>query len=353
MRRTTLAVMLGLLMGASLAVAQATSKHQKNPPEKVECFGYDWPKEEVDWIISKEERAAYYKLTNDEERENFIEMFWMRRDPTPDTVRNELRDEHYRRILYANEHYSTATTKGWRTDRGRIYVTLGKPDALECTDFGERWRYRYIGEPYFREGKFEEDIKLRFVDACKCGDMRLERTDPGTEDLLKALSNPWDYVDPPPSDGKLQLIVRAVKFPAIHFKELEELQTAGIRYSMLPFQIETEFKQVTKLTTQVAINLTFHNADLSWKQANEMNSAGVHTFIRFVALTGKIEQTIEDEVANISKGAPDLSGSTTFHIIGFVSAGVYKLDIVLQDANSDKISSSSRYVEVSKLDWCR
>src|SRR5271169_4112282 len=66
-----------------------------------------WLEEEVPYIISDEERSAFLQLQTNEEREQFIEAFWQRRDPTPDTVENEFKEEHYRRIAYANERFSS------------------------------------------------------------------------------------------------------------------------------------------------------------------------------------------------------------------------------------------------------
>src|SRR3954453_6073065 len=121
-----------------------------------------WLDEDVRWVIRDEEREAFNKLSNDEERDNFIEQFWLRRDPTPDTVENEYKEEHYRRIPYANEHYASGIP-GWKADRGRIYITLGPADEVESHPSGgsyqrpnaegggststypfEQWRYRYI-----------------------------------------------------------------------------------------------------------------------------------------------------------------------------------------------------------------
>jgi GWxTD domain-containing protein len=80
-----------------------------------------WLDEEVPYIISDDERKAFLSLANDEEREAFIENFWQRRNPNPDSPENEFREEHYRRIQYANDHYA-AGKPGWKTDRGRIYI---------------------------------------------------------------------------------------------------------------------------------------------------------------------------------------------------------------------------------------
>ena len=89
-----------------------------------------WLEEEVPYIITDEERSAFLQLQTNEEREQFIEAFWQRRDPTPDTVENEFKEEHYRRIAYANERFSSGIP-GWRTDRGRIYIMWGPPDEIE------------------------------------------------------------------------------------------------------------------------------------------------------------------------------------------------------------------------------
>ena len=89
-----------------------------------------WLNEDVGYIITDEERASFKQANNDEEREQFIEQFWLRRDPTPDTEENEFKEEHYRRIAYANEHFASGIP-GWKTDRGRIYITFGPPDEIE------------------------------------------------------------------------------------------------------------------------------------------------------------------------------------------------------------------------------
>src|SRR5580704_5689927 len=121
-----------------------------------------WLDEDVAWIITDEERRAFKQLSNDEERDQFIVAFWQRRDPTPDTEENEFKEEHYRRIEYANEHYA-AGIAGWRTDRGRIYIMYGPPDEISGNPGGgaydrpidegggststypfEDWRYRYL-----------------------------------------------------------------------------------------------------------------------------------------------------------------------------------------------------------------
>src|SRR5579863_1046249 len=149
-----------------------------------------WLDQDVAYIITDQERKAFKSLSNDEERESFIEAFWQRRNPDPDSPENEFREEHYRRIAYANEHFA-AGKPGWKTDRGHMYIAYGKPDSIESHPSGgsyerpmeegggetstfpfETWHYRYI------EG-IGENIDIEFVDTCMCGDyhMTLDRSE--------------------------------------------------------------------------------------------------------------------------------------------------------------------------------
>jgi GWxTD domain-containing protein len=153
-----------------------------------------WVDEDVAYIISDAEKAAFQALTSDEERAHFIEQFWDRRDPTPGTVENEMKAEHYRRIGYANEHFA-GDVPGWKTDRGRIYIQYGPPDEIESHPAGgqytqpaaeggaevqtypfERWQYRWI------EG-VGRDVVIEFVDSCRCGEYRMTM-DPNEKDAL-------------------------------------------------------------------------------------------------------------------------------------------------------------------------
>jgi GWxTD domain-containing protein len=114
-------------------------KNQKALKQELSKPYKKWLDEDVVYIITDEERAAFRQLSNDEERDNFIEAFWQRRDPTPDTEENEYKEEHYQRIAYANEHFA-AGVPGWRTDRGRMYIVFGKPDEIESHPAGGRRR---------------------------------------------------------------------------------------------------------------------------------------------------------------------------------------------------------------------
>jgi GWxTD domain-containing protein len=153
-----------------------------------------WLNEDVAYIITDRERAAYRNLQTDEEREQFITQFWLVRDPTPGTIENEFKEEHYRRIGYANEHFSTQIP-GWKTDRGRVYITYGPPDEIDDHSSGgayqrpaaegggttttfpfQQWRYRLI------EG-IGTNVIIEFVDPTMSGEFRMTR-DPSEKDAL-------------------------------------------------------------------------------------------------------------------------------------------------------------------------
>jgi GWxTD domain-containing protein len=187
-----------------------------------------WVSEDVAYIITDDERAAFKRLQSDEERDHFIEQFWLRRDPTPDTVENEFKEEHYRRIAYANEHFA-ASIPGWKTDRGRIYITYGPPDEKETHPSGvsyqrpplegggttttfpfEQWRYRFI------EG-MGIDILIEFIDPTGKGEYHMSG-DPIKKDSLlyvlpvdPALTN----ADTPKAGATVQMMGQGTVFISV------------------------------------------------------------------------------------------------------------------------------------------
>lgn len=133
-----------------------------------------WLNEDVVYIIDDAERAAFEKLTTDQERDHFIEQFWGRRNPAPGSSPNKFEEEHYRRLAYANRHFRTASgTPGWRTDRGHMLIVYGPPDEIDSHPKGpqaslgnETWMYRHI------EGLGDNEF-ITFIDRTGRGDYRL------------------------------------------------------------------------------------------------------------------------------------------------------------------------------------
>ena len=172
-----------------------------------------WINEDVGPIATKEEVAAFKKLTTNEERENFIEYFWRRRDSNPETEVNEYREQYYERIAYANEHFASGVP-GWKTDRGRIYIRWGKPDSVEAHPSGGSYnRPSYEGGGTITSYPFEtwfyrhldgvgDGIEIEFVDPTGTGEYKIAR-DANEKNALANVpgANPTLSVAPPTCIG--------------------------------------------------------------------------------------------------------------------------------------------------------
>ena len=196
--RLLAASLLTSLAAMTLAAAQTADRAQSAKPEGTQQMASPygkWLNEDVVYIITPEERGAFLKLRKDAERDHFIEQFWARRDPTPDTPENEFKEEHYRRIAYANERFG-AKVPGWKTDRGRVYITFGPPDEIESHSSGEpakgnapaksyafeQWLYRYMDE-------IGTNVIVEFADPSRTGDYRMPEN-PTTDKIKKLVPTP-------------------------------------------------------------------------------------------------------------------------------------------------------------------
>src|SRR5438094_7670889 len=189
------AVPAGLAQKKNSEKTQDPSEKARNVKPELNKAYKDWLEKDVAYIITDEERKAFKKLQTDDERERFIEEFWRRRDPDPDTEENEYREEYYERIAYANEHFASGIP-GWKTDRGRIYISWGKPDSVESHPTGgsydrpsyegggstttypfEVWFYRHLDN-------VGDGLEIEFVDPTGTGEYHLAR-DANEKDALK------------------------------------------------------------------------------------------------------------------------------------------------------------------------
>jgi GWxTD domain-containing protein len=349
-------------------------KNEKAFKKEVDSAYKHWLDEDVKWIISGEELTAFKQLSNDEERDAFIEQFWLRRDPTPDTEENEYKEEHYRRIAYANEHFP-AGVPGWRTDRGRIYIVWGKPDEIESHPSGgqyqreinegggststfpfERWRYRYL------EGVGQEVI-IEFVDTCMCSDYHIS-IDPNEKDALlhvpgagltqyeeMGMASKSDRLiglgyNGPQSQGmgqrpfdRLEQLAKLNSPPPVKFKDLEEVVNHKISYNLMPFDVRTDFVRVTSDTILVPITIQMKNKDMSFLNKDGVQRAAVNIFGRVTTMTGKVVTTFEDTVArDIPQDtfAKEVEHASIYWKSLPLRPGRYRMDVVLKDVNGDK-----------------
>jgi len=349
-----------------------------------------WLDEDVHWIITDQEKSAFMQLSNDEERDQFIEAFWQRRDPTPDTEENEYKEEHYRRIAYANEHYA-AGIPGWKTDRGHMYIVFGPPDEIDSHPSGgtyerpqeegggetstfpfEQWRYRYI------EGIGQEVI-IEFVDTCMCNDyhMSLDRSE---KDALKNTPNagltlyeqmglanktsrftgsgleqlgagPFNQDLQTKEFDRLSQYAKLQAAPAVKFKDLEEVVSHHISVNLMPFDVRVDFVKVTGDTVLVPITIQVKNRDVTFQNKEGVERGTVNIFMRVTTLTGKIVQTFEEPV-QIDVPVELLPKTAENAAVYWkalplrISQNRYRLDVVVKDVNGDRTGSWSHAIQI-------
>ena len=369
-------------------VPEKLKKEQaKRFKEEVSKTYKKWLNEDVRWIITPEEEQAFKQLSNDEERDNFIEQFWLRRDPTPDTQENEFKEEHYRRIAYANEHFA-AGIPGWKTDRGRMYIMYGPADEIESHPSGgsydrppeegggttstypfEDWRYRYL------EGIGQEVI-IEFVDPCMCGEyhMTMDRSEKdallhvpgaglttyeamGMADKASRFNNgiealgagPFTSQNQSKQFDRLEQFAKLQKPPAIKFKDLEEVVTHKISVNLLPFEVRADFVRVTGDTVLVPVTLQVKNRDVTFVNKDGIQRGVVNIFGRLTTMTGRIAQTFEDTVT-IEQPAellPKVLDKSSIYWKALpLRPGRYRMDLVLKDVNGDRVGTWSRGIMV-------
>ncbi len=352
-----------------------------------------WLDEDVKYIITGEERKAFIQMSTDDERENFIEQFWLRRDPTPDSMENEYKEEHYRRIAYANERYASGIP-GWRTDRGRIYIAYGPADEIESHPSGgqyqrpydegggftstypfEIWRYRWI------EG-IGSDILLEFVDPTMTGEYRLTM-DPSEKDALlyvpgagltlaeeMGLSTKADRFRR--TDGtrmgtpiggaqsirynqfeRLQLYANIFKPPAVKFKDLEAVINSTIEYNTLAFDVDIHFVRVTNSSVLTGITVMLKNKDLVFKEEDGLHKAVANIFGRLTTMTRRVHTTFEDTVSvqtTAERLQQEGDRASIYNKSEPLAPGMYRLELVVKDLVGETMGTYRTAVRVPEYD---
>jgi GWxTD domain-containing protein len=366
-------------------------KNEKGLKQELRGPYKKWLDEDVAWIITDEERQAFRQLSNDEERDQFIEAFWQRRDPTPDTEENEYKEEHYQRIAYANEHFA-AGIPGWKSDRGRIYIMYGKADEVESHPSGgsyerpmeegggetstypfEQWRYRYL------EGIGQEVI-IEFVDTCMCGDyhMTMDRSE---KDALLYTPNagltmyeqmgmaskasrfsggglerlgtgPMSANNQTKQFDRLEQFAKLQAPPPVKFKDLEEIVNTKIILNPMPFDVRSDFVKVTGDTVLVPVTIQMKNRDITFVNKDGVQRGTVNIFGRVTTLTGKVVQTFEDtvQVDVPAELLPRTAENASVYWKALpLRPGRYKFDIAVKDVNGDRKGVWSRGVMVPEF----
>src|SRR6266850_1616858 len=315
-----------------------TKKKMKRTLKELDSSYRQWLSEDVIYIISPEERNAFLQLDTNEEREQFIEQFWLRRSSNPDLPENDFKEEHYRRIAYANEHFASGIP-GWKTDRGRMYIMWGPADEVESHPTGgtydrpmeegggstttypwETWRWRYLED-------IGENIIIEFVDPSGSGEYHMTM-DPGEKDALlhvpgaglsqmesmgmaskadrfsraDGMTTPRSMGGTPESMNefsRLELYAKVNKPPAVKFKDLEAVVTSRIVRDQLHFNWRTDYLKVTNDTVLVPVTIQVPNGQLSFTSKEGIHSATMNIFGRVTTLTGRVVQTFADQIEHV------------------------------------------------------
>jgi GWxTD domain-containing protein len=370
---------------------KAKKKKQKSLEQELLPVYRQWLNGPVSYIITSEERSAFLHLETNEERENFIENFWQRRNPDPESAENTYKEEYYRRIAYTNEHYSSGIP-GWKTDRGRIYLMWGKPDETDSHPAGgpynrpfeegggetstypfEDWRYRYLPG-------IGENVQIEFVDPSGSGEYHLTM-DPSEKDALlnvpgagltqmeamgmasktQRFQNTDGTHDAQPLGGQLEsqnefsrldLYAKIQTPPPVKFKDLEEVVDTRMTANQIHFDCHSDFLRITDDTDLVPITIQIPNKDMSFQDKNGVQIATLHLFARVTSVSGRVVQTFEDTV---SADTPDslmqqyLKGYNVYQKALPLRPGLYRLDVVLKDTNSGNLGVINTRLQVPRF----
>jgi len=353
-----------------------------------------WLNEDVAYIISDEERTAWKRLQTDEEREQFVEQFWLRRDPTPDTAENEYKEEHYRRIAYANERFASGIP-GWKSDRGRIYIAFGPPDEREEHPTGgtynrpieegggtttvfpfEKWRYRYI------EGVGNgTDINIEFVDPSMTGEYHMTM-DPSEKDALSrvpgagltmyeqmGMANKADRFSRTdgtllgtgnmPLPARMNVFDRMRQFtdlqkaPAVKFKDLEAAVTSTIRFNLLPLKVRADYMRITDTSVMTNVTALFEKSDLQFQNKEGVAKAVVNIYARITSMSRRVVNVFEDTVT--SEVPVDLleqaqKGSSIYQKSIPLAPGRYRLNMVVKDVIGGNMTNYEMALDVPRFE---
>jgi len=354
-----------------------------------------WLDEDVRWIITDQEAKTFKSLSNDEERDSFIEQFWQRRNPNPDSNDNEYRDEYYARIAYANEHFA-AGQPGWMTDRGHIYIAYGKPDSIDSHPSGgsyerpmeegggetstfpfEVWHYRYL------EG-IGDNIDIEFVDTCMCGEYHAT-IDRSEKDALKHVpgagltqyeemgqakkadrfsgggleqlgSGPMSSSQQSKEFDRLDTFAKLFAPPPVKFADLDDFLATSKVLTGPPFlfDVRTDYVKLTNETVMVPVTLQIRNGDITYSTKEGDSVGTVNILGRVSTITHRIVYTFEDTVK--VETPSDLLQRTKNNMSVYWNAiplppGHYKLEIAIKDVNNpDHMGAWRRSVEVPEFD---
>ncbi|MFQ5740003.1 MAG: GWxTD domain-containing protein [Acidobacteriota bacterium] len=381
--RNLLLVVLALLFAAASS-GMSQKDREKLEREESEDYFKKWLNQDVVYIITDEERAVFETLTTSVEKENFIEQFWRRRDPDSTTQYNEYKEEFYRRIAYANDHFSVGVP-GWKSDRGRIYIVNGPPDSIEHHDQGEQyyrpqgegggvtttyawelWYYRYLPE-------IGDGIEVEFVDKSMTGHYVLARDEMDKDAMLwipglglteaerlggaskserigtrtmanvasRRVGNPLkNFTQKDDLFARLRRYAKLQAAPHIKFKDLEGLVDIKLYYDKLPFRVRHDLIRVTANDFLAPVTFYFDAREFTYKSSGSTRQATLNVFGRVESLAKRTVYSFDDTVyLTLSPRREERVSSSIYQRSIPLAPGRYKLVAIVKDVESGKIGT--------------
>ncbi len=384
------------LAGFLILISSIGSLAGQTSEEKSSAKYYNkWLNQDVLYIITDDERAVFSKLRTSEEKDQFIEQFWQRRDPTPNQGGNEFREEHYRRIAYANAKFESGIP-GWKTDRGRTYIMFGEPAEIEDHAGGgtyvrpiyegggrtstypfQIWRYRHI------DG-IGDDVEIEFVDQSWTGLYRMVMN-PWEKDMLLYVDgagetfferlkmaqrnyrpglHPGFYSDTSmmaryglrskdmPFERMLQYY-NLQRPPIVKHKDLQTIVETHVTYNTLPFRYAATYVYADSERAFVPVTLEVENKELNYRQlqADGVYKARVGLYGAITSLNGKIVAEFEDSIASEYRPEHYLRGMTQrslYQKTFLVPVGLHKLDLVVKDLSNGNLGTVSTSINIPR-----
>jgi GWxTD domain-containing protein len=298
-----------------------------------------WLTEDVPYIITNEERKIFLRLADDDERDRFIEQFWQRRSPAPGSEENLSEEEHYRRIAYSNEHFST-DLPGWRSDRGRIYIAWGPPEEVradsatpqQTSESLQIWRYRYL------EG-IGENVEVTFSHIQDSHNYQLTVNSKLAAALFDMAKGVGSYTDP-----------RTAPVPPVPgFKALEAVVVAHLIRNTIAFDHRVEFVSLTHFTTAVALTIEIPKLEFHRQTALPNETPGLNVFCRISNASGRIVEGFYERVLQADAAPQDSAGLCSLRRSVLLRAGSYAIAIVVNDPRSGDVGTVYTTLNVPPL----
>jgi GWxTD domain-containing protein len=361
-------IMRSLLL-AGMAVFIGQEPNLDDIRNNLDVYLNRWADEYVSYIITDSERRVFSSLPTSDEKLVFIESFWERRDPTPETPENEFREQYAARFGYANAQFR-AGRPGWKTDRGRIFILLGPPSYIDRNPMGrtsterpsEVWTYMSLKHP-----DLPSSLEVGFVDFFGTGDLEivadLDAANLRNQGLAPAYSDleyfglrrshPVEYL----ADGATRSLDEG-SMASERFNFLQDLRSAEsplearpqplsaivgakVSFAELPFDLTTQV-----FSSRIPVALAVRYDDLAALRRAGRDSFSLDIFAELRGSDGKVVDQLDRQL-NFNLAPEEMTSDALRYFFSFSApAGSYELQFVVRDNVRQSVGTHEETVVV-------